>query len=212
MPWAGIEPTFMRCVSLQNQSRSCFSRLSKESREFAAEVSSKTMFRARGTFLRGPAFTFAASKAESFGEASEKSDSVRAARAAVFVTSASLLELKTSTQGRSTCKVSSRLAPTTTSEWQSNWEARTNLPNGENYLVVLLIFLWQSWYWKMGRNLNRMLVTSVLAPLATASILEVQIDEKKSYSHVVDSLDLFCYVCLLSLTIVTLWVFKWVPC
>ena len=53
-----------------------------------------------------------------------------------------------------------------------------------------------------------MLVTSVLAPLATASILEVQIDEKKSYSHVVDSLDLFCYVCLLSLTIVTLWVFK----
>ena len=60
----------------------------------------------------------------------------------------------------------------------------------------------------MGRNLNRMLVTSVLAPLAQASILEVQIDEKKSYSHVVDSLDLFCYVCLLSLTIVTLWVFK----
>ena len=117
MPWAGIEPTFIRCVSLQNQSRSCFSRLSKESREFAAEVSSKTMFRARGTFLRGPAFTFAASKAESFGEACKKSDSVRAARAAVFVTSASLLELKTSTQGRSTCKVSSRFALTTTSEW-----------------------------------------------------------------------------------------------
>ena len=75
-------------------------------------VSSKTMFRARGTFLRGPAFTFAASKAESFGEASEKNDSVRAARAAVFVTSASLLELKTSTLGRSTCKVSSRFALT----------------------------------------------------------------------------------------------------
>jgi hypothetical protein len=29
------------------------------------------------------------------------------------------------------------------------------------------------------------------------------------YSHVVDSLDLFCYVCLLSLTILTMWAFKW---
>lgn len=52
------------------------------------------------------------------------------------------------------------------------------------------------------------LTMALVMPLASASILEVQIDEKKSYSHVVDSLDLFCYVCLLSLTILTLWAFK----
>ena len=52
------------------------------------------------------------------------------------------------------------------------------------------------------------MVAPLVLPLASASILEVQIDEKKSYSHVVDSLDLFCYVCLLSLTILTLWAFK----
>jgi hypothetical protein len=47
-----------------------------------------------------------------------------------------------------------------------------------------------------------------VVPMASASFLEVQIDEKKLYSHVVDSLDLFCYVCLLSLTILTMWAFK----
>jgi hypothetical protein len=53
-----------------------------------------------------------------------------------------------------------------------------------------------------------MVLGSTLISSAFASILDVQIDEKKSYNHVVDSLDLLCYVCLLSLTILTLWAFK----
>ena len=61
----------------------------------------------------------------------------------------------------------------------------------------------------MAMKVHRMVVLgSTLIPSAFASILDVQIDEKKSYNHVVDSLDLLCYVCLLSLTILTLWAFK----
>ena len=39
-------------------------------------------------------------------------------------------------------------------------------------------------------------------------VLDVEVDEKKHLNHVVDSLDLLLYVCLLTLTIVTVWVFK----
>lgn len=40
------------------------------------------------------------------------------------------------------------------------------------------------------------------------SAIDVQVDEKKAYNHIIDSLDLLCYVFLISLTIVTLWAFK----
>jgi uncharacterized membrane protein len=41
-----------------------------------------------------------------------------------------------------------------------------------------------------------------------ASEVDVEVDEKKHEGHVIDSLDLLLYVCLLILTIVTIWVFK----
>ena len=43
---------------------------------------------------------------------------------------------------------------------------------------------------------------------AFASNLDIAVDEKKHSAHVVDSLDLLLYVCLLILTIVTVWGFK----
>ena len=43
---------------------------------------------------------------------------------------------------------------------------------------------------------------------AKGSAIDVQVDEKKAYNHVADSVDLLCYVCLLSLTILTSWAFK----
>jgi hypothetical protein len=60
----------------------------------------------------------------------------------------------------------------------------------------------------MAMIVHRMVLGLTLIQCVLASILDVQIDEKKSYNHVVDSLDLLCYVCLLSLTILTLWAFK----
>ena len=41
-----------------------------------------------------------------------------------------------------------------------------------------------------------------------ASVIDVQIDQKKTQDHIADSVDLFIYICLLCLTILTLWVFK----
>ena len=43
---------------------------------------------------------------------------------------------------------------------------------------------------------------------AFASNIDIAVDEKKHWAHVVDSLDLLLYVCLLILTIVTVWGFK----
>ena len=45
-------------------------------------------------------------------------------------------------------------------------------------------------------------------PLAQGSAIDVQVDEKKAYNHVADSVDLLCYVGLLCLTIITSWAFK----
>ena len=59
----------------------------------------------------------------------------------------------------------------------------------------------------MGYRMVQVL-TCLLLPLASGSVLDIQIDEKKSFNHVIDSLDLLCYVCLLSLTILTIWAFK----
>ena len=39
-------------------------------------------------------------------------------------------------------------------------------------------------------------------------MIDVQVDEKKEYNHIADSVDLLCYVCLLSVTILTFWTFK----
>ena len=45
-------------------------------------------------------------------------------------------------------------------------------------------------------------------PLVYGSAIDVQVDEKKAYNHVADSVDLLCYVGLLCLTILTSWAFK----
>ena len=44
--------------------------------------------------------------------------------------------------------------------------------------------------------------------LTKASIIDVQVDEKKEYNHIADSVDLLCYVLLLCVTILTFWTFK----
>jgi len=46
-----------------------------------------------------------------------------------------------------------------------------------------------------------------IGPIA-ASIIDVQVDEKKEFGHVADSVDLLCYVLLLCVTILTFWTFK----
>ena len=47
-----------------------------------------------------------------------------------------------------------------------------------------------------------------LAGQVSSSAIDVQVDEKKAYNHIADSVDLLSYVCLLCLTILTLWAFK----
>ena len=42
----------------------------------------------------------------------------------------------------------------------------------------------------------------------TFDVVIVQVDEKKEYGHVADSVDLLCYVLLLCVTILTFWTFK----
>ncbi len=42
----------------------------------------------------------------------------------------------------------------------------------------------------------------------SSSVIDVQVDAKKAADHIADSLDLFIYVSLLSLTILTLWILK----
>jgi len=49
--------------------------------------------------------------------------------------------------------------------------------------------------------------TSISTAVATSEV-DVEVDEKKHEAHIIDSLDLLLYVCLLILTIVTIWVFK----
>ena len=44
--------------------------------------------------------------------------------------------------------------------------------------------------------------------LVYGSAIDVQVDEKKAYNHVADSVDLLCYLGLLCLTILTSWAFK----
>lgn len=52
------------------------------------------------------------------------------------------------------------------------------------------------------------LLVGLFARQVSASAIDVQVDEKKAYNHVADSVDLLCYVSLLCLTILTLWAFK----
>ncbi len=47
-----------------------------------------------------------------------------------------------------------------------------------------------------------------LLPIGLCSVIDVQVDEKKAYTHIADSVDLLSYVCLLCVTILTLWSFK----
>ena len=51
-------------------------------------------------------------------------------------------------------------------------------------------------------------VFSSLFVMAFANKLDARVDERKRLNHVIDSLDLLIYTCLLILTIVTYWVFK----
>ena len=44
--------------------------------------------------------------------------------------------------------------------------------------------------------------------LVRASIIDVQVDEKKEYNHIADSVDLLSYVLLICVTILTVWIFK----
>ena len=44
--------------------------------------------------------------------------------------------------------------------------------------------------------------------LAQGSIIDVQVDEKKEYNHIADSVDLLSYVLLICVTIITVWIFK----
>ncbi len=60
-------------------------------------------------------------------------------------------------------------------------------------------------------TLNTMLLLLLMlwSPLTLAEgEMESAVDEKRQETHVVDSLDLLLYVCLLILTVVTVWVFK----
>ena len=49
---------------------------------------------------------------------------------------------------------------------------------------------------------------TLMAGNTAGSAIDVAVDEKKRLSHIVDSLDLLLYVCLLILTIVNVWIFK----
>ena len=40
------------------------------------------------------------------------------------------------------------------------------------------------------------------------SAIDVAVDEKKKFNHIADSVDLLSYICLLCLTILTIWSFK----
>ena len=53
------------------------------------------------------------------------------------------------------------------------------------------------------------LICLALVPRVLGSAIDVAMDEKKHMSHIVDSLDLLFYVCLLIVTIVTVWAFKY---
>jgi len=61
--------------------------------------------------------------------------------------------------------------------------------NSTSAMVLLALLLWPS-----------------LA--SAASLVDVEVDQRKHEAHVIDSLDLLLYVCLLILTIVTIWAFK----
>ncbi len=50
--------------------------------------------------------------------------------------------------------------------------------------------------------------TAAFFGLCKGSAIDVQVDEKKTEIHVADSVNLFTYICLLTLTILTLWAFK----
>ena len=60
----------------------------------------------------------------------------------------------------------------------------------------------------MKRILGWLAFASAIAATQSGSAIDVAVDETKRESHVVDSLDLLLFVCLLILTIVTLWTFK----
>eukprot|EP00095_Tigriopus_kingsejongensis_P007072 maker-scaffold912_size81766-snap-gene-0.17 protein:Tk07072 transcript:maker-scaffold912_size81766-snap-gene-0.17-mRNA-1 annotation:"sodium hydrogen exchanger 7 isoform x2" len=55
---------------------------------------------------------------------------------------------------------------------------------------------------------NWIVLGSILVPECWGSAIDVAVDEQMRLSHRVDSLDLLLFVCLLILTIVTLWAFK----
>lgn len=56
--------------------------------------------------------------------------------------------------------------------------------------------------------LTALLAAGCVPRHAAGSAIDVAVDEKKRLSHIVDSLDLLLYVCLLILTIVTVWILK----
>ena len=60
---------------------------------------------------------------------------------------------------------------------------------------------------KLGME-TTLLAFVALISIVASSVIDVQVDQKKAFNHVADSVDLLSYVCLLCLTILTLWSFK----